>query len=114
MKQHSIKSFASVVMLGAVAAAAPLGQVYAQPVASAAAVTQAPFPPPISAAKVLPQGELERRIADQGVYVTKMEIRDLLLKVKAYDNYQRRVSLTFDRRTGDLLAREYNVDKKGH
>lgn len=84
--------------------------VSAQPVSSSAA--PASLATPISTAGVLSHEELERRLASEGVHITKMEIRDLLLFVSGYDSSQRRVKLAVDRRNGMVLAREYKLGKR--
>ncbi|MFC5520657.1 hypothetical protein [Polaromonas jejuensis] len=115
MHQHSLKSIVSAVLLCVATSVVPVSHLSAQPAVSSPSSTapaQATLPPPISTVGVLPQSEMDRRIAAHGLYVTEMEIRDLLLKVEGYDSARRKVKLTLDRRNGDLLAREIKLGKE--
>ncbi len=61
---------------------------------------------PISTAGALSYEVLERRISAQGLRISKAEVRDLLLKVTAYDQQHRKIKMTLDRRSGEVLAFE--------
>lgn len=52
--------------------------------------------------------ELEQRISSQGLRVKEMKIKDLLLEVEAYDEQNREVELLIDRRSGEVLSREFD------
>jgi hypothetical protein len=114
MRQHTIKSTLSAALLCIAVSGVPVGPVFAQPALQSPGLpsVQSALPPPISTAGVLPQSEMDRRVASYGLYVTEMEIRDLLLKVEGYDSEKRKVKLILDRRNGDLLAREIKLGKE--
>lgn len=104
MDKNVIKFTVIVAIITALSFAAQARPAAAQSVAVApvAATTLAP----ISTAGALSYEDLERRISAQGFRVSKAEVRDLLLKVTAYDQQHRKVKMTLDRRSGEVLAFE--------
>lgn len=66
---------------------------------------------PAAGADLLPFETLERRVTDLGLRVSKLEVRDLLLKAEGFDEFGRKVKLTLDRRTGEVLSRELKLPK---
>lgn len=61
--------------------------------------------------EVLGFDELEQIAIAEGITPTKLEARDLLLKVEGFDADGRKVKLHLDRRTGDVLSRELKLGK---
>jgi hypothetical protein len=57
---------------------------------------------------VLNAGEIESRLTSQGYRVKEIKIRDLIAKVEAYDSQGREVELVIDRRSGEVLAHEFD------
>ncbi|MNR76099.1 hypothetical protein D3C72_67540 [compost metagenome] len=102
MDKNVIKFTIIVAIITALAFAAQAGPAHAQTVSAVPTRALAP----VSTAGALSYEELERRITAQGLRVSKAEVRDLLLKVTAYDQQHRKVKLTLDRRSGEVLAFE--------
>jgi hypothetical protein len=59
-------------------------------------------------ANVLSVGDIESRLAAQGIKVKEIEVRDLLAEVEGWDAQGREIELTIDRRNGETLAHEYD------
>lgn len=57
---------------------------------------------------VLSVGEIESRLGAQGIKVKEIEVRDLLVEVEGYDAQGREVEVVLDRRSGEMLAHEYD------
>lgn len=80
----------------------------------ALAQTQTPTPPPppkaspTAAANLLSLGEIESRLAAQGIKIKEIEVRDLLLEIEGYDAEGRRIELVVDRRTGETLSHKFD------
>lgn len=84
---------------------------FSQP-AFSAQPTQAAQPaqttPSTSSAKTLSLDTLEQRVTALGIRVKEMKVRGLLLKVEGRDAQHRKVELTLDRRTGEVLYRGFD------
>lgn len=106
MDKNVIKFTVIVAIIAALAFAAQAGPAHAQ----AAPATSTSTLTPIPAAKTLSYEELEPRVTAQGLRISKAEVRDLLLKVTAYDSQHRKVKMMLDRRTGEVLSREIKRD----
>ncbi|ABR91225.1 Hypothetical protein mma_2398 [Janthinobacterium sp. Marseille] len=102
MDKNVIKFTIVIAIIAALAFAAQAGPAAAQ---TTAVATQGKLAP-IATGATLSYEELERRVTAQGLQIKKAEVRDLLLKVTAYDNQHRKVKMTLDRRTGEVLARK--------
>jgi len=63
---------------------------------------------PAAGAKTLSLAELESGLTAQGLKVTEMDIKDLLLEVEAYDANGKEIELVLDRRTGEILSRRFD------
>ena len=61
-------------------------------------------------ANVLSMGEIESRLAAQGIKVKEIEVRDLLAEVEGYDAQGREVEVVLDRRNGETLSHKYDRD----
>lgn len=59
-------------------------------------------------AKTLSLAELESGLTAQGMKVTEMDVKDLLLEVEAYDADGREIELVLDRRTGEILSKRFD------
>lgn len=59
-------------------------------------------------ANVLSVGEIESRLAAQGIKVKEIEVRDLLAEVEGWDAQGREIELTIDRRNGETLSHEFD------
>lgn len=59
-------------------------------------------------ANVLSLGEIESRLAAQGVKVKEIEVRDLLVEVEGYDAQGREVEIVIDRRSGETLSHRFD------
>jgi hypothetical protein len=76
----------------------------------ALAQTQTP-PPKASAtapANLLSLGEIESRLAAEGIKIKEIEVRDLLLEIEGYDAQGREIDLVIDRRTGETLSHKFD------
>ena len=63
-------------------------------------------------ANALSIGEIESRLAAQGIKVKEIKVRDLLAKVEGYDAQGREIELVIDRRNGETLSHEYDDDDR--
>lgn len=107
MDKNVIKFTVVLAIIAVLAFAVQAGPAVAQP----APISTSSTLTPISTAGTLSYEELERRVTAQGLQIKKAEVRDLLLKVTAYDNQHRKVKMMLDRRTGEVLAREVSFKK---
>jgi hypothetical protein len=72
------------------------------------ALAQTPAAPASPPANPLTLAEIESRLAAEGLTVEELEIRDRLVEVEAHDANGREVDLVIDRRTGEILSREFD------
>jgi uncharacterized membrane protein YkoI len=63
---------------------------------------------PAAQQKLLSLGEIESRLAQQGVKMKEIEIRDKVLEIEGYDEQGREIELVVDRRTGEILSRRFD------
>ena len=63
-------------------------------------------------ANALSVGEIESRLAAQGIKVKEIKVRDLLAEVEGYDAQGREIELMIDRRNGETLSHEYDDDDR--
>lgn len=80
-------------------------------VLSGATVASVGAQPRATDTAVLGFDELEQIVIAEGITPTKLEARDLLLKVEGLDADGRKVKLYLDRRSGDVLSRELKLGK---
>lgn len=59
-------------------------------------------------ADALSAGEIESRLAAQGIKVKEIEIHDLIAEVEGYDAQGREIEVVIDRRTGEMLSHKYD------
>lgn len=59
-------------------------------------------------ANVLSVGDIETRLAAQGIKVKEIEVRDLLAEVEGYDAQGREIEVVIDRRSGEMLSHKYD------
>ena len=52
--------------------------------------------------------EISNRISSEGLKVTELEIHDKVVEVEARDSSNRELDLVVDRRTGEILSREFD------
>lgn len=102
MDKNVIKFTIVIAIIAALAFAAQAGPAAAQ---TALVATQGQLAP-IPTATTLSYEDLERRVSAQGLRIKKAEVRDLLLKVTAYDSQHRKVKMILDRRSGEVLSLE--------
>jgi len=72
---------------------------------------QSPTPPASNAAvpgELLSLGEIETRLATQGVKIKEIEVRDKVLEIEGYDAQGREIELVVDRRTAEILSRRFD------
>lgn len=107
MDKNVIKFTIVIAIIAALAFAAQAGPAAAQtaPVASSGKLA------PLATGRTLSYEELERRVTAQGLMIKKAEVRDLLLKVTAYDQQHRKVKMILDRRNGEVLSRQVSHDR---
>lgn len=99
---HSIaKSIALASLLGVSALAAT---------ASAQAFQEAQ----ISTAGSMSLDEIERRVSAQGLNVTEIEVKGLLVEVEGYDAQGRKVKQVLDRRSGEVLSQKIKLPKHAY
>lgn len=74
------------------------------------ALAQTPPAKPAAAtpANLLSLGEIESRLAAEGIKIKEIEVRDLLLEIEGYDAQGRRIELVVDRRTGETLSHKFD------
>jgi len=75
------------------------------------AQAQSQTPPASSAAapgELLSLGEIEARLAAQGVKIKDIEVRDKVLEIEGYDEQGREIELVVDRRTAEILSRRFD------
>ncbi|AMN45911.1 hypothetical protein ACG33_02050 [Steroidobacter denitrificans] len=75
------------------------------------AQAQSPTPPASNAAvqsELLSLGEIEARLAAQGVKIKEIEVRDKVLEIEGYDEQGRKIELVVDRRTAEILSRRFD------
>jgi carbamoylphosphate synthase large subunit len=65
----------------------------------------------ISTAGAMSLDEIERRVSAQGLRVTEIEIKDLLVEVEGYDAQGRKVKQVLDRRSGEVLSQKIKLPK---
>lgn len=61
--------------------------------------------------KVLSFEQLERIAAREVAYISEIEVRDLLLKVKGHDAQGMKIELLMDRRDGQVMERKLKYPK---
>lgn len=59
-------------------------------------------------ANALSAGDIESRLAAQGIKVKEIEIRDLLAEVEGYDAQGREIEVVIDRRSGETLSHRFD------
>lgn len=59
-----------------------------------------------SAADMLSLGDIESRLAAQGIKIQEIELRDLVVEVEGRDAQGRKVELLVDRRSGEILSQK--------
>jgi hypothetical protein len=65
----------------------------------------------ISTAGAMSLGEIEQRLVAQGLRITEIEIKDLLVEVEGYDAQGRKVKQVLDRRSGEVLSQKIKIPK---
>lgn len=74
----------------------------------AQAQTAPPQPAAITPANLLSLGEIESRLAAQGIKIKEIEVRDLLLEIEGYDAEGRKIEIVVDRRSGETLSHKFD------
>jgi len=99
----------AVTFAAALALAAFSHPAFSAPPAQVAQPAQTTSPAsPASPPATLTLDALEQRVTAQGIRVKEMKVRGLLLKVEGRDAQHRKVKLTLDRRTGEVLYRGFD------
>lgn len=75
---------------------------------AALAQTSPPKPAATTTANLLSLGEIESRLAAEGIKIKEIEVRDLLLEIEGYDAQGRRIEIVVDRRTGETLSHKFD------
>lgn len=57
-----------------------------------------------AATEVLSLGEIESRLAAQGITIRELEVEDRVVEVEGRDSQGRKVELLIDRKTGEILS----------
>ena len=52
--------------------------------------------------------DIEQLLKSKGIRVTEMEVRDRVVEVEGLDGTYREIDLIVDRRSGEILAREFD------
>lgn len=65
----------------------------------------------VSLAGAMSLDEIERRVSSQGLRITEIEIKDLLVKVEGIDAQGRKVKQVVDRRSGEVLSQSIKLPK---
>ena len=52
--------------------------------------------------------DIEQLLKGQGLRVTELEVKDRIVEVEAYDSSNREIDLIVDRRTGEILSRQFD------
>ena len=60
------------------------------------------------AAGFLSLTEISNRVTAEGLKVTELEVHDKIVEVEAVDSSNRELDLVLDRRTGEVLSREFD------
>lgn len=76
-----------------------LAQAQSQPAPAASAA---------ASGKLLGLGEIEARLATQGIKIKEIEVRDKVLEVEGYDAQGRKIELIVDRRTAEILSHRFD------
>jgi hypothetical protein len=61
-----------------------------------------------SAAAVMSLTDIEQLLKSKGIRVTEMEVRDRVVAVEGLDGNNREIDLIVDRRSGEILSREFD------
>ncbi len=69
---------------------------------------------PISTAGSMSLDEIERRVTAQGLSVTEIEVKGLLVEVEGYDAQGRKVKQVLDRRSGEVLSQKIKLPKRAY
>lgn len=75
---------------------------------TALAQTPPAKPAATTPANLLSLGEIESRLAAEGIKIKEIEVRDLLLEIEGYDAQGREIELVVDRRTGETLSHKFD------
>ena len=63
-------------------------------------------PPPAASAQTIGLGEIESRLAAQGITIHEIELHDRVAEVEGRDAQGRKVELLVDRRSGEILSQK--------
>jgi hypothetical protein len=89
--------------LGAVTTYAQVAPTTPAPEATTPAVTA-----PASNEPMMSLTDIEQLLKGQGLRVTELEVKDRVVEVEAYDSSNREIDLIVDRRTGEILSRQFD------
>ena len=53
-------------------------------------------------------GQIEALLQRQGIHVKELEVRDNVVEVEGHDATNRKVEVTVDRRSGEILSRRFD------
>ena len=63
---------------------------------------------PTASKGTLGLGQIEALLQRQGIHVKELEVRDNVVEVEGHDATNRKIELTVDRRSGEILSRRFD------